>query len=61
MKRMIKSILLRIRRKWFLSHDERVLCQIGALTVMELHKSRGLRRKIEGTEYGEKLKQLIKY
>ena len=41
--------------------QEETLKMIGALTIMELNKSRSLRRKIEKTEYGRKLRRLIKY
>lgn len=57
-----QGILNRIlRKKPKMMHDERVLCQIGALTVIELNNSRKFRRKIEKTNYGRKLKNLVKY
>lgn len=49
------------RKKSNMTNDERVLCQIGALTVIELTNSREFRRKIEKTTYGQKLKNLVKY
>jgi hypothetical protein len=50
-----------LRKKPSMTNDERVLCQIGALTVIELTNSREFRRKIEKTTYGQKLKNLVKY
>lgn len=50
-----------LRKKPKMTADERTLCQIGALTVIELTNSREFRRKIEKTSYGQKLKQLVKY
>jgi len=41
--------------------QEEILQMIGALTILEISNSRTFRRKIEKTEFGRKLKQLVNY
>ena len=50
-----------IASRLFQSKEERVLSQVGALTILEYSKSRSFRRKVESTEYGKKIKSLIQY
>lgn len=41
--------------------EDEIMRLVGALTILEISKSRSFRRKIEKTTFGRKVKQLINY
>jgi hypothetical protein len=59
----MKNLFIKIKRLFKrpqrMTDKDRVLASIGAILVMELRKSRELRRKIRGTNLESKLKKYI--
>lgn len=57
--RVIRWLFRKKPKAKTMTDQDRVLASIGAILVMELRKSRDLRRKIRGTNLETKLKKYI--
>jgi hypothetical protein len=61
MKKIQRILFSLFRRKTKMSQEEKTLCQIGALTIIEIKNSREFRRIIGKTDYGKKLQSIVKF